>query len=569
MSLNTRHIVGSWTMCAGTVLSLSIGGCSERSQEAAADTALVVGAGADVSPSGAFQARLGVYPLNANVAETLTRMTPDFQLEPLLATRWEFRGGNTWRFHLRRGVFFHDGQPFGANAVRESMQQVARERMGYSGLGEQSVGVIDDSTVDITPTTPNLHLPQQISHPNYSIFAPGSRPGEHPVGTGPFVWMEYEPYQRVVVRRNAKYWGVKPLLERITFRFIPDATTRVLSLRAREVDVILDVPREQAAELAGRGFTVARAAPGQALALQLNVHGTLPNDLLAEPAIRRAIAVSLDRRQLIRDVWKGEAADVQNMTVPAILGADSARVHGFVHDPAAAARLLDSAGWHRGSDLIRTRAGRRLQLDLLASVEIDAGAVELTQAQLRQVGIDARWVRLPDAASLSARIGAGRFDINLALSNQNDADPIFLPALLFYSKSTRPFARWLHVGAPFDSVVAAALATSDPAAIRRLAAEAIHIAVDDQAVTIPIAALFRIYAMRPGVEGFVPHPSQTNQSWTTVHLKRQQSRLLLSGLQIISRPHRTDSPVPRSPGCTRIARQISSDPLATPASQRC
>ena len=507
-------------MRAGGALFLALTACSERSTSAAADGALVVGASADVSPSGAFQARLGVYPLNANVAETLTRMTPDFQLEPLLATRWEYVGSNTWRFHLRRGVVFHDGQPFGANAVQESMQLIARGGMGYSGLGTSSVRAIDDSTVDITPTVPNLHLPQQIAHPNYSIFAPGSTPGERPVGTGPFVWVEYTPYERVVVRRNANYWGTAPLLDRITFRFIPDANTRVLALLAGEVDVIIDVPREQATTLAARGWTVARAAPGQALALSLNVHGSAPNDLLQERAVRRAMALALDRRELIRNVWNGEAADVQNMTVPAILGADSVRVRGFRYEPAAAARLLDSAGWQRGRDSIRTRRGRRLQLELVASVEMDAAAIALIQAQLREVGIDARWVRLPDAGSLSERVGAGHFDINLALSNQNDADPIFLPALQFYSKSKRPFARWLHASATFDSVVEAGLATSDPAEMRRLAAEAIHIAVDEETVTIPIAALFRIYAMRPGVHGFTPHPSQTNQSWTTVHVER-------------------------------------------------
>ena len=150
-----RRIVHSWAMRAAgafclTLCCLTLSGCAGPAT-VSADTALVVGASADVSPSGAFQARLGVYPLNANVAETLTRMTPDFQLEPLLATRWEFRDGNTWRFHLRRGVVFHDGTPFDAFSVQESMQTVARGNMGYSGIEDRSVRALDDSTVDITP----------------------------------------------------------------------------------------------------------------------------------------------------------------------------------------------------------------------------------------------------------------------------------------------------------------------------------------------------------------------------------------------------------------------------------
>ncbi len=90
---------------------------------------LVVGAAADESATGAFRSRLGVYPLNVNVAETLVRLTPDYRVEPLLATRWEYMGQNTWRFFLRRGVRFHDGQAFTARALYPP----AARRLGMEG----------------------------------------------------------------------------------------------------------------------------------------------------------------------------------------------------------------------------------------------------------------------------------------------------------------------------------------------------------------------------------------------------------------------------------------------------
>lgn len=64
------------------------------------------------------RAGLGAYPLNANIVETLTYLSPDYQVQPRLAERWEFRAPNTWRFFLRQGVKFHDGQPFNAAAVK-------------------------------------------------------------------------------------------------------------------------------------------------------------------------------------------------------------------------------------------------------------------------------------------------------------------------------------------------------------------------------------------------------------------------------------------------------------------
>ncbi|MBA3556473.1 MAG: ABC transporter substrate-binding protein, partial [Gemmatimonadales bacterium] len=446
---------------------------------------LVVGAGADATPSGAFQARLGVYPLNTNVAEPLVRLTPELGVAPLLAVRWEYRGQNTWRFVLRQGVRFHDGQPLTAAAVQESLTQVAEARLGYSGLEKRSFAVVDDSTIDITPTDPNLRLPEQLVHPNYSIFAPGTDPGVRPVGTGPFRFIDYEPNHRLRVVRNDSYWGEAAHLARITFRFYPDATTRVLALTAGEVDLIIDLPREQVATIAAQpDLRVARAPPGLILALQTNSHGRPPYDLLSDRRVRQAIGRAIDRERLVGKVWEGEAKPVQNMTVPAVLGDYAARVTGFPYDPRGAAAMLEAAGWRPGPEGIREKSGRRLRLVLLANPEGDAGTAEFIQAGLRKVGVEVEWVKLPDLGSYAARMARGEFDMNLSLSNQNDANPLFLPALIFHSKSTRPFARWQLVGPRFDRLVDSGMRTPDAEEARRLAAEAIHIAVDEEAVLI-------------------------------------------------------------------------------------
>ena len=485
---------------------------------AAVPQQLVVAAGADSSPSGAFQARLGVYPLNVNVAEPLVRLTPDFRVEPQLATTWEYLGKNTWRFHLRKGVKFHDGQPLTAEAVRWSIAQQIKGGFTSFPLKEDAVRVIDPLTVDFTTTEPHLRLPEQLVHPNYSIFAPGSDPRTKPVGTGPFRFVEYRPYDHISVVRNDAYWGEKARLERITFRFLPDPTTRVLALLAGEVDLLMDVPREQVAAVQARGdLQLVRATVGQMLSLQLNAHGKPPHTILSDRSVRRAVAVSIDRRQLVHDVWRDEAQVLRTMTVPAILGRFAGGLHGFDFEPGQADKLLNDAGWRRKAGGIRSKDGRPLQLTLIANPEMDAAAVELVQAQLRSAGMDVRWDRLPDLASFAARGNTGDCDLNLAAGNQNDANPLFLPALIYYSKSLRPFVRWYAVGDAFDKVVDAGLATPDPDEARRLAAEAMRLATDEEAIQVPIAGLFRIYAAGASVAGFVPHPSQTNQSWTAVY----------------------------------------------------
>ncbi len=520
--LTPQGVARAFAACLCLTLAVCCAGCQRDARSSRRDTQeLIVGAGTDTAVSGAFQARLGVYPLNVNVAEPLVRLSPDYKVEPSLATSWEYRGQNTWRFFLRRGVRFHNGQEFTARAVEWSIEHYAKANVGYSFLTEESVEVVDDYTVDITPSKPNLPLPQQLVHPNYSIFAVDSDPTVKPVGTGAFQMIEYRPNERIVVARNDTYWGEKARLLSITFRFIPDATTRALALQAGEVDLIVDLPREQSAQIAAQpGMVVARSSVGLIMSLQLNAHGAAPYTFLSERSLRQALGYAIDHQTLIQKVWEGEGSDAQNMTAPAILGTYAAQVKGFVYNQSKAAELLEASGWSIGAaDGIREKSGRKLQLVLLANPDIDAGTVEFIQAQLKQVGIDAKWNKLPDVGSYAARQNVGEFDINLSLANQNDANPLFLPALIYYSKSTRPFTRWYYVGEKFDRLIESGLQSSNPDDVQRIAAESIHVAIDEEAALIPIAGLFRLYAHKNNVEGFVPHPSSTNQSWSQVSVK--------------------------------------------------
>src|SRR5207247_1250870 len=103
---------------------------------------------ADADPPDAASG-LGLHPVNANVYETLVRLTPDFSVAPQLATRWQLRSRNTWRFHLRQGVRMHDGTTLTAAAVVWTMRRIARAGGGPMGIGQASVRVIDDTTLDI------------------------------------------------------------------------------------------------------------------------------------------------------------------------------------------------------------------------------------------------------------------------------------------------------------------------------------------------------------------------------------------------------------------------------------
>ncbi len=500
------------------------GGQAEGTPDAATtaqpqgEQVLVVGAGDDGFQTPTTKPRLAMYPLNANTCETLVRMNPDFGTEPLLATSWEYLGDNTFRFHLREGVTFHNGEPFTAEAVRYSMQRLVEKEIDFLAfLGPDSVTVVDDHTVDIRPEQPNLRLVEQIVHPSYSILAPGTEPeNEDVVCTGPFRFRDYEPDDRLVVDRFDDYWGESAQLEEMTFRFIPDDQTRRLALESGEVDIIFDVPRQQVSDIEARDdLELATADPGAVMVARMNVKGAEGHQLLTNEEVRRALGLSIDRQALV-DLWDGHANIVPTVNPPAALGTYADLVEGFTYDPDRARQILEEAGWTEGDNGIRQRDGQRLSLGLLFEQGDDIQPLEIIQAHARQVGIEIQLQPLPEGTSISDRAAEGQFDFTVWTPNQNDANPSFLLTLQWWSQSRVPWTTYQHPGGRFDELVAQSLATPELDEARRLAAEAQQVLIDEQAAAIPLVGIFRIYAMKPDVQGFRPHPSRNNQTWATV-----------------------------------------------------
>lgn len=268
------------------------------------------------------------------------------------------------------------------------------------------------------------------------------------------------------------------------------------------------------------GLRIVTAPPGAVILIYTVINGSPPYTTLADPAVRRAMAMAIDREQLVNGVLEGYATTISTVNPPTVLGRYAARVRGIAHDPLGAAALLDSAGWRVGAGGVRMKNGRPLTLTMIVqSASIEPEIAEYVQAQLAQVGITARIERL-DAAAFTSRINAGTFDFDIEIPNQNDASPAFLLSVRWYSRSNVPSARFLALGARFDTLVASALATPDRDQAQRHAAEAQHLLVDEEAAAIPLAGIYRIYAMSSRVHGFDPNPSRVNQWWNTVWLSR-------------------------------------------------
>lgn len=463
---------------------------------------------------------LGIWPDNPNVCETLVTMDHDFQTQPGLATDWEYRGDNTFRFNLREGVVFHNGAPLDAEAVRYSMNRVVEEDLTLTTfLGPDAATVVDELTVDITTTQPNLRLPTQLVHNFFSIVAPGTDPVDEPVCTGPFQFVDYEPNQQLVVERYDDYWGEPAKLQQMEFRFIPDANTRRLALESGDVDVIYDLPLQQVEDARARpGLQVAAPPPGAVYVASLNVNGQEPHTILQDREVRRALALSLDQEAVVEQLFDGNAEVVNTVAPPSILGDAGPEIEGFDTDVEEAADILEAAGWQEGPDGIRVRDGRPLSLVMLAQFDVNPELMPFLQAQAREAGIDLQLDLAPDAGIYADKIAAGAFDIDLNYFNQNDANPARIVTLFWYGEQDSERVTYTNPGEEFDALIRESLDATEPEAATRAATEATKVLVDEEVAAIPISSFPFFYGLASNVTGFDPHPSVNDLEWTDVQL---------------------------------------------------
>lgn len=486
---------------------------------------LKVGADADAYVLSGSQANVGEYPLNAGIFEGLVRMDPNYGIVPMLATSWS-QNGNTWRFNLRQGVKLHNGTTFTAKDVKYSFDLIATTGGGGTpGFAKHGTKIVDDYTVDVTPTFPNARLVEQIVHPENYIAAAGTDLVKHPTGSGPFQFTSYQHQQSLTVSRFAGYWGTPALLDGITFSFIPDSNARQLALESGTIDVMLLVPSQNAADLQSKGFTVGISPVGAYEAFYCNIGGKNGYTICQDINVRKAIEYGIDRAALIKGIYQGEAAAEQTMIPSRLLGpTDAAMIKGYTYNPTMSKQLLDSSGWKVGSNGIRSKGGKPLNLQLIdgfPSPDSHTGVPEFVQAQLKQVGINVEIIVTPDNASYSARMDALKGDLWLEQGNQNDANPSFLPALLFSKKGlfgVGAYQKMFAPGGEFDVLINKALSSTSEADVKLLTAEAMHVIIDTDAIVVPLAGIPRIAAMSSKVRGFDNEPSQLQVRYDKVSL---------------------------------------------------
>ncbi|HWU41579.1 MAG TPA: ABC transporter substrate-binding protein, partial [Candidatus Acidoferrum sp.] len=300
--------------------------------------------------------------------DSLVGRDTEKRIVPELAESWKLLDENTWQFRLRKGVVFHSGEPFNAEAVRFTVLRVLdpnQKSPNRANIAEISkIEVVDDFTVKLVTRQPyaallNRLIDFPILPPKYTAEGGDQGFAAKPVGTGPFKFVELVRDDRMVVEAFDKHWRGAPKIPRIIFRPVPEPFTRVAALRNGELDLITNVPPNLARELEHvPGLKVQRVPSTWIIYLGLNAL----KKPLSDVRVRQALNYAIDVDAIIKNVLEGNGRRTPGPLTPLMFGYDPS-VKGYAYDPGRARRLLAEAGYPDGVEVTLDSPDGRYQGD--------------------------------------------------------------------------------------------------------------------------------------------------------------------------------------------------------------
>lgn len=422
-----------------------------------------------------------------------------------------------YTFQLRRGVLFHDGTPFNAQAVKFNFDRIVDSKF-RSGVSKGNLGpylktdVIGPYTVQIVFKEPNASFINEMTHQSYSISSPtaikkyGNNYGSNPVGTGPFVFKEWKKGNHVTAVRNPNYnWGPSflgnrgaPQLSQVTFRTLPDHSAQASALQTGEISLAQNLSPQDIAQILQGGKYAKWVSPafGIPYAMLLNAQKAPTDDI----RVRKALNFAADQDAIIKAFYNGVYTPAVSVFDEGTLGFDARTQDLYPHDVGKANQLLDDAGWKRGSSGVRQKDGQDLTVKFLIVSNFGFDNMsQLLQAQFKEVGV---------ASDISTEGFPGVFDSfnkgvqNLASFFYYDVDPFAIHSI-FGCAFIGNALNWAHFcDASFDKL--AATANALPNARQRTAAyDRAGRYLMDQAVLIPVYNKRGVFVGRSSIKGLV------------------------------------------------------------------
>jgi ABC-type transport system substrate-binding protein len=443
---------------------------------------------------------------------------------PGLAESWAVDKDDVhkWRFHLRRGVKFHDGSEFNADAViwnwdkirnKEAPQYDAKQaaEIAFRITAIKDYRKLDDYTVEFTTTRPSSFVPFQVVYVLYSSPAQWEKVGrdwrafaERPSGTGPFKMTRFVPRERAEYEPNTEYWDKSrlPRADKVILLPMPEVTTRLAALRTGQVDWIEVPPPDAIPLLRQANFQIFLRSYPHVWPYALNLR-VAPWD---NKLVRQAANYAIDREGLCKSLLNNTCIPATGVVYPGHPWFGHPQ-RTYAYDPKRAKDLMKQAGYD----------GKRVKTSFLISTSGSGQMLplpmnEYVQENLREIGIDVELIPIEwNTLTVWGRKGFVEEHAQTGAVNisYNFVEPFSAFVRFFHSASVPPRSVNImhYINPEADRLIEAAEASFDPK-VRDETLGKLHELVMDDAPWIFVVHDLNPRAMSPKVKGFVQP-----QSW--------------------------------------------------------
>ena len=334
-----------------------------------------------------------------NIFDTLYERDQAMKVVPALATEMPKPvAPTTWEVKLRKGVTFHNGEPFDAESVKFSLERLAQGQGKLRGASffapVDRVEAVDPHTVRVHTKKPWPTFGVVLTFNQASMYPPkaykdkdSAAISRQPIGTGPYRFVRWVKDEEIVLEANERYWRGAPKIKTVVFRPIPDDAVRVAALQNGEIDVAVNIPPHLASIIDKHPKVFLSTAPSiRTIQLMYYTHQmdkdhkpTGPyGGPTADKRVRQAIAYALDVDEIIKGVLDGKAVRVPLMLTSMHFGFDPT-LKPIKQDLDKAKKLLAEAGFPNGLELtLNAPQGRYVR---------DKEVAEAVGGQLGKAGI--------------------------------------------------------------------------------------------------------------------------------------------------------------------------------------
>ncbi|HLW60802.1 MAG TPA: ABC transporter substrate-binding protein [bacterium] len=327
--------------------------------------------------------------------ETLVTRDSQMHYSPRLAESWKILSPTVWQFKLRKGIRFHDSEPFNAQAVKYTINRLydpaIKAPSFLKGFFEvDRVDAVDDYTVNIVTKKPAPLMLEWLVNfymvaPKYYSTVTPAQAALRPIGTGPYMFKEWVHDDHATVTINPNYWGAKPKLQTVIFRPVPEAGTRIADLLSGGADIIVNVPPDQVNRINGSPLaTVKTVEGGRDIFIGMRTDRAVFKDLRVRQAMNYAVDVDTILRSLLNGKGQRMATVVNAYANPA--------VKPYPYDANKARALLSDAGWKLENGVL-VKDGQPLSVTLDTPVGRyirDKEIAEAVGSYLQAVGVQVK-----------------------------------------------------------------------------------------------------------------------------------------------------------------------------------